>query len=239
MRFETPARWAPAEPPRKQGSHLRSLGNAEYDAHSNGLAAKAQAINRSAGKRALDICVASGLIIFLLPALIAIAIAIKATSPGPVLFRQQRYGAGKRAFWICKFRTMGIMETHGSFVQASRGDARVTFIGGWLRRSSMDELPQLFNVLGGTMSLVGPRPHAVPMDDYYSKVLPNHSLRHLVRPGITGLAQVKGFRGPTDELADMAARVDNDIAYIRDWSLKTDIVILCRTPMALFGRNAF
>jgi putative colanic acid biosysnthesis UDP-glucose lipid carrier transferase len=239
MRFGTPVRWAPADALRNQGQHLRSLKSDQYRSNNRVLEARSQVINKSMGKRALDVSIALGLIIFLLPAFIAIAAAIKATSAGPVLFRQQRYGAGKRVFWILKFRTMAVMEAHGAFVQAARHDARVTMVGSWLRRSSLDELPQLINVLMGTMSLVGPRPHALPMDDYFAQVLPDHSLRHLVRPGITGLAQVNGFRGPTDELEAMAGRVAYDVAYIRDWSLMTDLKILLRTPLALFGRNAF
>lgn len=179
------------------------------------------------------------MILFLLPALIAIAIAIKLSSPGPVLFRQERYGTGRRPFWILKFRTMHVAEATGGFRQASRNDTRITPLGRWLRRSSMDELPQLFNVLGGSMSLVGPRPHAIPMDDFYASLIPDYSLRHLVRPGLTGFAQVSGFRGPTDNLDAIAGRVERDLAYIRDWTFKTDVVVLLHTPAAIFGKNAF
>lgn len=134
---------------------------------------------------------------------------------------------------------MRVMEAAGSFQQASRNDARVTAVGRWLRRSSMDELPQLFNVLNGTMSLVGPRPHAVPMDDFYSQLIPNYAARHLVRPGVTGFAQINGFRGATDEPEAITGRIAHDIAYIRAWSVTTDLKVLLQTPAALFGSKAF
>lgn len=239
MRFGMPVRWAPTDHAREHGSQCLSTKSGNYNCNYSILEAQSQVINASSGKRAIDISISYCLIIFLLPALIVIAIAIKATSPGPVLFRQQRYGAGRRIFWILKFRTMTVQEMQGAFVQASRNDVRVTPIGSWLRRSSLDELPQLFNVLGGSMSLVGPRPHAVPMDDFYSEIIPDYAARHLVRPGITGLAQVNGYRGPTDERAAIAGRIAHDIDYIRRWSLLTDVKVLCRTPMVLFGRNAF
>jgi putative colanic acid biosynthesis UDP-glucose lipid carrier transferase len=134
---------------------------------------------------------------------------------------------------------MRVVEAEGAFQQARRSDERVTAIGAWLRRSSLDELPQLFNVLAGTMSLVGPRPHAVAMDDYYKRVIPHYTARHLVRPGLTGLAQVSGYRGPTDSLDAIVNRVRHDIRYITEWSPLTDIKILLRTPAALFADNAF
>jgi len=203
------------------------------------LEQKAFRINRSPGKRSLDIAVALFSLSFLLPAFLAIALAIKLSSRGPVFFRQERYGAGGKTFKIYKFRTMRVLEANGSFKQASRNDPRVTAVGAWLRRSSMDELPQLINVLAGSMSLVGPRPHAVAMDDYYNAIIPDFSLRHLVRPGLTGFAQVSGYRGPTDDLQAIRGRLSRDVAYIHNWSLMTDIVILTRTPSALFGQNAF
>ncbi len=196
-------------------------------------------VSRSVLKRSIDIALSFQLLTFLLPFFIVIAIAIKVSSPGPVFFRQERYGRLRRKFWVVKFRTMRVMESDGPFEQAARDDDRVTTVGRWLRRSSMDELPQLFNVLSGSMSLVGPRPHAVAMDDYYGQLLPGHGLRHLVKPGLTGLAQVSGFRGPTQRIETMAARVEHDIAYIRDWSITADIRILLRTPMVLFGPQVF
>jgi putative colanic acid biosysnthesis UDP-glucose lipid carrier transferase len=239
MRFGTPTDWAPTGPARDHRSHYRPQKTGECDSNYSILEAKSQVINASLGKRAIDLSIAYALIIFLLPALVVIALAIKATSPGPVLFRQQRYGVGKRTFWILKFRTMAVQEMQGAFVQASRNDVRITLVGSWLRRSSLDELPQLFNVMGGSMSLVGPRPHAVPMDDYYSEIIPGYSARHLVRPGITGLAQINGYRGPTDELQAITSRIAHDVEYIHRWSVLTDVKVLCRTPMVLFGRNAF
>jgi putative colanic acid biosynthesis UDP-glucose lipid carrier transferase len=134
---------------------------------------------------------------------------------------------------------MHVTEADGAFSQASRNDSRLTPIGGVLRRSSLDELPQLFNVLAGSMSLVGPRPHAVAMDDFYCDLVPEYSARHLVRPGLTGLAQVSGFRGPTDDLEAIAGRIALDVAYIREWSLATELKVMLRTPAALFGSNAF
>jgi putative colanic acid biosysnthesis UDP-glucose lipid carrier transferase len=187
----------------------------------------------------LDISIALALIVFLLPALILLALAIKISSPGPVFFRQERYGADRRPFWILKFRTMRVTEAAGAFQQASRNDIRITPIGSWLRRSSMDELPQLFNVVAGSMSLVGPRPHAVAMDDFYNKLIPDYAARHLVRPGLTGYAQISGFRGPTDNPDAIAGRIERDIAYIRDWTAMTDVRVLLHTPAALFGKDAF
>jgi undecaprenyl-phosphate glucose phosphotransferase len=235
MEFGTPLRRVAVERPAEHGSQRRVPANGEYGR----LAHRARAINSSPTKRSLDISISALVILFLLPALIAIAAAIKVSSPGPVFFRQQRYGTNRRVFWIIKFRTMRVMEAQGAFQQAARNDVRVTPIGAWLRRSSMDELPQLLNVLAGDMSLVGPRPHALAMDDYYGQVIPDHEVRHLVRPGLTGLAQINGYRGPTDQLDAIAGRVDHDIAYIRDWSVMQDVRILLRTPGVLFGGNAF
>ncbi len=235
MKFERSLQWGPLQDNRRHASHLKSLQINEYQT----LEARSQRINKSYVKRGLDIAVSAGLILFLLPALIAIGAAIKLSSPGPVLFRQQRYGEGRRSFWILKFRTMQVMEEQGEFQQASRNDVRVTRVGRWLRRSSMDELPQLLNVLAGQMSLVGPRPHAIPMDDYYDQILPGYAARHLVRPGLTGLAQIHGFRGPTDDLDSIAGRIVRDVAYIQTWSPTTDVKVLLLTPAALFGSNAF
>ncbi len=234
MKFETSLRFAPAHHGSESATRFRLIRRDEFSL----LEAQSRLINDSVCKRGLDIAIAAALILFLLPALIVIALAIKATSPGPILFRQRRYGGGGRIFRILKFRTMRVTE-EGPFQQASRQDSRVTPIGAWLRKSSLDELPQLLNVLSGAMSLVGPRPHALAMDDYYREIIPNYALRHLVRPGVTGLAQVSGYRGPTDSLDAIVGRVAHDIAYIRAWSPMTDIILLLRTPAALFGGNAF
>jgi len=235
MRFKSSLRAAPADFKSENVPYLRLVHTQDLSV----LETQSQKINGSRLKRALDVCLSSGMILFLLPALIVIAALIKITSPGPILFRQKRYGVGGRKFWILKFRTMRVLEAHGPFRQARQHDARVTRIGAWLRRSSMDELPQLFNVLAGSMSLVGPRPHAVAMDDYFGAFIPDFHARHLVRPGVTGLAQITGYRGPTEDFEAIAGRVGCDISYIRSWSPATDILILLRTPAALFGRNAF
>jgi putative colanic acid biosysnthesis UDP-glucose lipid carrier transferase len=199
----------------------------------------ARSIVTSRSKRTLDVAIAGSLIILLLPAFVAIAVAIKISSRGPVLFRQHRYGVHRQIFLIWKFRTMRVMEAHGSFVQASANDDRVTPVGAWLRKSSLDELPQLFNVIGGSMSLVGPRPHAVAMDDHFAQTIPTLPARHLVRPGMTGLAQVRGFRGPTVERSAIEGRVACDLDYICNWWIGTDIAILFKTPIALMRDKAF
>jgi putative colanic acid biosynthesis UDP-glucose lipid carrier transferase len=167
-------------------------------------------------------------------------LAIRLTSPGPILFRQDRYGLDGRRFQISKFRTMTVLEAgdRAGLLQASRHDARVTPLGRLLRRWSLDELPQLFNVLEGSMSLVGPRPHAVDHNEQYRKLIPGYMQRHLFKPGITGLAQVEGLRGETATLEAMARRVEMDLLYQRNWSLAMDFKILVltllriRSPMA-------
>ena len=198
----------------------------------------AEAVSRSQMKRFLDVMLASVLIVGLLPALLLIALAVVVDSPGSALFRQERYGRGKRVFWIYKFRTMSVSESSGSFTQAKAGDQRLTRVGRLLRRTSLDELPQLLNVLKGDMSLVGPRPHARLMDDLYANSVHNYSDRHLVRPGMTGLAQVHGHRGPTQTHAAISLRVEDDRAYIQNWSIWMDFKILALTPIALIHENA-
>ena len=172
------------------------------------------------------------LTIGLLPLMLGIAVAIKLGSPGPVLFRQKRYGYNNKVFSVFKFRTMyhdapGC--TDDNVKQAQRNDPRVTPIGKLLRMTSLDELPQLLNVLGGTMSLVGPRPHAVPHNEQYAKIISDYFARHRTKPGITGWAQVNGLRGETDTPEKMKARVEHDIYYIENWSLLFDIKILLKT----------
>jgi putative colanic acid biosynthesis UDP-glucose lipid carrier transferase len=168
------------------------------------------------------------------PFLLAIAAAIKLTSKGPVLFRQRRYGLDGREIVIYKFRTMHVTEDSGWLDQASRDDARVTPLGRFLRRCSLDEMPQLVNVLQGRMSLVGPRPHAVGHNEEYRRLIKGYMVRHKVPPGITGLAQIKGFRGPTPRLQDMQARVYYDLEYLRHWSLWLDLKIMFLTVPKLF-----
>ncbi|MDX1461393.1 MAG: exopolysaccharide biosynthesis polyprenyl glycosylphosphotransferase, partial [Xanthomonadales bacterium] len=176
----------------------------------------------------------------LAPVLAAIAVAIRLSGRGPVLFRQLRHGIGGEPIAIYKFRTMIVhKEPQGRLTQATPEDARVTRIGRWLRRTSLDELPQLFNVLRGEMSLVGPRPHPVELNEAYLRRIPRYMLRHKVKPGITGWAQVNGFRGITDSDQKMQLRIEHDLWYIQNWSLWLDIQILLRTPFAMVGRNAF
>jgi putative colanic acid biosysnthesis UDP-glucose lipid carrier transferase len=170
------------------------------------------------------------LIIFL-PPMTLIALLIKLDSRGPVLFRQRRHGFNHRIFSVYKFRTMTVTEDGEEVAQAKKGDKRVTRVGFFLRRTSLDELPQLFNVLLGDMSLVGPRPHAITHNDYYSHVLENYACRHRVKPGITGWAQVNGMRGETATPDLMEERVRYDLEYIDNWSLWFDLKILFLTPV--------
>ena len=157
----------------------------------------------------------------------------------PVFFRQRRIGRHGKVFNIYKFRTMHVLEDGAEIVQAFRGDRRITRIGHFLRITSLDELPQLWNVLKGEMSLVGPRPHAVSHDEYYSALIKNYHLRYAVKPGITGWAQINGARGATPHLSDMQARIDFDIQYVERDSLGLYLQILARTPLAVLrGRNA-
>jgi putative colanic acid biosynthesis UDP-glucose lipid carrier transferase len=191
-------------------------------------------------KRVFDLVVASLLLVVLALPLILVALAIKLTSRGPVLFRQRRYGLDGREIFVWKFRTMTVCEDGNRVVQASKQDSRVTRLGAVLRRTSIDELPQLFNVVGGTMSLVGPRPHAAAHNEQYRKMIEGYMLRHKVKPGITGLAQVRGWRGETDTLEKMQRRVECDHEYIREWSLWLDVKILFRTAFVVLKRqNAY
>lgn len=189
---------------------------------------------RGAAKRLMDLFIASTVLVAASPLLLAITAAIKLTSKGPVLFRQRRYGLDGREIVIYKFRTMTVTEDAGWLDQASRNDERVTALGRFLRRCSLDELPQLINVLQGRMSLVGPRPHAVGHNEEYRRLIKGYMVRHKVPPGITGLAQISGFRGPTPRLQDMQGRVHCDLEYLRNWSLWLDLKILVLTVPKLF-----
>lgn len=172
--------------------------------------------------------------------MLSIAAAVKLTSPGPVLFRQRRNGLDGREITVWKFRTMTVQEDGDRVVQAVRGDGRVTPLGAFLRRASLDELPQLFNVLRGDMSIVGPRPHAVVHNEAYRRLIPGYMLRHRVKPGITGWAQIHGFRGGTDTIEKMEQRIRFDLWYIRNWSLWLDLSIIARTALrGIAGRNAY
>ena len=192
-------------------------------------------------KRSFDLFLALVGLLFLAPLLLLIALTVKLSSPGPVLFRQKRYGLDGKCFWVYKFRSMRVLEDgdQPGLKQATRHDSRVTAVGAVLRRWSLDELPQLFNVIKGEMSLVGPRPHAVEHNEYYRQHVAGYMQRHAFKPGITGLAQVEGWRGETAEMDAMARRVDADLRYQRDWSLKLDIKILIKTLINLNSSNAF
>ncbi len=183
-------------------------------------------------KRSGDIVFALMTLVGLALPMLVIAAAVKLTSPGPVVFAQRRYGLDGKSFRIYKFRTMTEVEDGESqftFTQASRRDTRITPLGAFLRKTSLDELPQLFNVLFGDMSLVGPRPHPVALNESQRKLIDGYMLRHKVKPGITGLAQVNGFRGETDTPEKMQQRVRFDLEYINTWSLRLDVYILWRT----------
>lgn len=182
-------------------------------------------------KRAVDIVGALLLLIVLAPLLLLVAVAVRAESKGPALFRQRRTGLDGVPFIICKFRTMTVLEDGDMVTQVSRGDCRVTRVGAFLRRSSVDELPNLLNVLKGDMSLIGPRPHALAHDRYWSAIIPEYQARWLAKPGITGLAQVAGWRGETPDIDSMAKRVAHDLEYIRNWSFGLDMTIAVRTLM--------
>jgi putative colanic acid biosysnthesis UDP-glucose lipid carrier transferase len=191
-------------------------------------------------KRAMDVLVAGLLLAVLALPMAVIAVLVKSTSPGPVFFRQKRYGLDGREIWVWKFRTMRVCQSTGQFTPATRNDPRVTRLGAILRALSLDELPQLVNVLQGSMSLVGPRPHASLQNEEYRRLIRGYMLRHKVRPGITGLAQVSGWRGETDTLDKMEKRIACDHQYIRDWSLWLDLKILFKTIFVVFSRrNAY
>jgi Undecaprenyl-phosphate glucose phosphotransferase len=191
-------------------------------------------------KRALDIAVAGTALLALMPLLAMAAAAIAIESGRPIIFRQNRRGVCGRPFTILKFRTMSVQENGDTVVQAQRNDPRITRLGAIYRKTSIDELPQLVNVLRGDMSIVGPRPHAVAHDDYYGKLIEEYACRHNVKPGLTGWAQVNGFRGETRDLHSMAERVRHDVWYIENWSLWLDVRIIVKTAMCvLFQKQAY
>ncbi|WP_245324614.1 undecaprenyl-phosphate glucose phosphotransferase [Bradyrhizobium sp. AT1] len=186
-------------------------------------------------KRILDLVGASAALFVFAPVMVVTALLIKLSSKGPVFFRQTRHGFGGRAFKIFKFRTMRVLEDGPTIVQAQKNDPRVTPIGKWLRKTSIDELPQLFNVLKGDMSLVGPRPHAAAHNSEYEQIIGQYAFRHHVKPGITGWAQVHGYRGETKAVELMIKRVEHDLWYINNWSLFLDVGILLRTVLTSFS----
>lgn len=185
-------------------------------------------------KRGSDIVFSTLILLMIFPLLLLIAVVVKASSPGPVIFRQRRYGLDGEQIVVYKFRTMAVTEDGGFIQQATKNDARITRVGAFLRKTSLDELPQFINVLQGRMSVVGPRPHAVAHNEMYRTLIKGYMVRHKVRPGITGWAQVNGLRGETDKLEKMQARVDFDLDYLRKWSLLLDIVIILKTIRLVF-----
>ncbi len=191
-------------------------------------------------KRSLDVAFAGLGLIALSPLLCFVALAVRLDTPGPVFFRQSRAGFNGRTFRILKFRSMSVMEDGGKVLQARRGDARVTRVGRWIRRTSVDELPQLLNVMRGEMSLVGPRPHALAHDDHYGQLIGDYAFRHHMKPGLTGWAQVNGHRGETETVDAMTKRVEHDLWYVDHWSLWLDIRIIVRTALGILDiRNVY
>ncbi|MGM3161101.1 undecaprenyl-phosphate glucose phosphotransferase [Dickeya undicola] len=180
-------------------------------------------------KRLEDIVTASIITVLISPLLLGIALLVKLTSKGPVIFRQRRYGMDGKAIEVWKFRSMTVMENGDTVIQASKDDKRVTPVGAFLRRTSLDELPQFINVIRGEMSIVGPRPHAVAHNEQYRKLIKGYMLRHKMKPGITGWAQINGWRGETDTLEKMEKRVEYDLFYIENWSVWLDIKIIFLT----------
>ena len=189
---------------------------------------------RGVTKRLVDVFLSIAVLLLTLPLLVVICLLVKISSPGPIIFKQRRYGLDGAEIAVYKFRTMRVTEDGAQVRQASRFDSRITPIGSLLRRSSMDELPQLINVLQGRMSLVGPRPHAVAHNEEYRKLIKGYMVRHKVLPGITGLAQVNGCRGETSQLHEMEARVNYDLDYLRRWSPMLDIKIILLTVVKIF-----
>ena len=189
-------------------------------------------------KRLEDIVLSSLILLMISPVLLSIAAAVKFTSPGPVIFRQTRYGMDGKPIMVWKFRSMKVMENDSVVTQATQNDPRVTRVGNFLRRTSLDELPQFINVLTGGMSIVGPRPHAVAHNEQYRTLIQGYMLRHKVKPGITGWAQINGWRGETDTLEKMEKRIEFDLEYIREWSLWFDIKIVFLTIFKGFVNKA-
>ncbi|WP_428417990.1 undecaprenyl-phosphate glucose phosphotransferase [Methylibium sp.] len=191
-------------------------------------------------KRVSDMVIASIILVLISPVLIAVAIGVKLSSPGPIIFRQKRNGLDGDEITVYKFRSMTTQDNGAVIKQATKGDSRITKFGAFIRRTSLDELPQFFNVLQGRMSIVGPRPHAVAHNQMYRELIKAYMVRHKVKPGITGWAQVNGFRGETDTVEKMQARVEYDLEYLRNWSLALDLQIIIRTVrMMFFDRNAY
>lgn len=195
---------------------------------------------RGLAKEAFDRAFALCALVGLSPVMLTVACLVKLTSRGPVLFTQPRLGVDGKVFHVYKFRTMTVHQEHGVVTQATRNDARITRIGGFLRRTSLDELPQFLNVLRGDMSVVGPRPHALEHNELYKDLVQRYMMRHRVKPGITGWAQVNGLRGQTDTLRKMSDRIEHDIYYIQHWTFRMDLIIIARTAVSGWtGRNVY
>jgi putative colanic acid biosynthesis UDP-glucose lipid carrier transferase len=188
-------------------------------------------------KRAIDVIFSLGILAVLSPVLLAIALAIKFESRGPIIFKQRRYGLNGDEMRVYKFRSMTVVDDGAEIVQAQRNDPRITKLGAFLRRTSLDELPQFINVLQGKMSIVGPRPHAVAHNELYRTKIKGYMLRHKARPGITGWAQIHGLRGETETLDKMKARIEFDLEYLRNWSVWLDLWIIIRTVAVFAGHG--
>ena len=192
------------------------------------------------GKRISDVVIASVILLMIWPVLLILAIGVKLSSPGPIIFKQRRYGLDGQEILVYKFRSMRVCDDGAVIQQAGRGDPRITRFGSFIRRTSLDELPQFINVLQGRMSVVGPRPHAVAHNEQYRKLIKGYMLRHKVKPGITGWAQVNGLRGETETLDKMRSRVQYDIDYMRNWSLGFDLMIIFKTVVVVWrDQNAY
>ena len=191
-------------------------------------------------KRVSDIVLGSIILVLISPILLALAIGVKLSSPGPVIFKQRRNGLDGEEIVVYKFRSMRTQDNGAVVKQATKGDSRITPFGAFIRKTSLDELPQFINVLQGRMSIVGPRPHAVAHNEEYRRLIKAYMVRHKVRPGITGWAQVNGYRGETETIEKMQARVEFDLEYLRNWSLGLDLQIIIRTiRLMVFDRNAY
>lgn len=191
-------------------------------------------------KRVSDIVLSILILILISPLIMAVAIGVKMSSKGPILFKQRRYGLDAEEILVYKFRSMTVAENGETVTQATKNDTRITPFGKFIRKTSLDELPQFINVLQGRMSIVGPRPHAVAHNEMYRKVIKGYMIRHKVKPGITGWAQVNGLRGETETVDKMEARIEYDLDYLRKWSLSLDLKIIARTVLLVFkDRNAY
>ena len=214
------------------------LSTTEYDLSRRERPTRRRPIARVA-KRGFDCAFAVTVLAWLLPFLLIIALALVLESGRPIIFKQRRGGRNGTPFTIYKFRTMRVLEDGAEVTQATQNDPRITRLGALLRKTSLDELPQLWNVVVGDMSIVGPRPHALAHDSYYEKLIPSYRSRHAVKPGITGWAQVKGLRGETSQVESMSARVTADLWYIDNWSFWLDLRIVVRTAKELlFAKGA-